>query len=118
MDSLYSSGGNGESLFLRYCTLANATLAAAALFFWSYIGPYLAEPMSAATRINMQGSTQPDLDNLTYALIWFAPLAAIILSQAASASRYHKLARWIAVYPVAIIAICVTWYFGFSSTYN
>jgi hypothetical protein len=118
MESLHPSVGAGESPFLRYFTLINASIAAAALFLWSYIGPYLAEPMSAATRINMQGSTQPDLDNLTYAMVWFAPLAAIVLSQAASASSYHKLARWISVYPLAVIAVCMVWFFGFSSTYN
>jgi hypothetical protein len=118
MESLYNPADAGDGPFLRYVTLLNAGLAVAALGLWTYIGPYLAEPMSAATRIQMQGTSRPDFDNPTYALMWLAPLAAIVLSQAAKASRYHKLSRWIAAYPLVMIGICLVWYFGFSADYR
>ncbi len=107
----------GNSL-VRYFTLINIAIALTALGLWAYVGPWLADPLSAATQVQMQGGSRPDLANPTYAFLWLAPLAAIVLSQAAQTAALYRLARWIAAYPAIMIAFSLIWYFGFSADYR
>jgi uncharacterized membrane protein (DUF485 family) len=118
MHADYEHGSISANRFVRFMTLVNVGLSLAVIGLWSFLAPYIAEPLSAAMKTQLPTGDRIDLLNPSFAMLWLPPILAILLANLSLTGSYYRLSRWIAAFPLVMLIMSLIWYYAFSANYN
>lgn len=106
-DSTTSARPVGTWLLNRLL-LVNALLAIVSVCWWTFIAPYVSEPIKWATRQGL--GTNPGLFEYPYNLFWLLPCAGICVAWLAFKSEKKRAAVWCAAFPLFFLGLIIAWY--------
>jgi hypothetical protein len=118
MHATYDHASFAANRFVRVMTVINVAMVLAVIGLWSFLAPYVSEPLSAAMKMQLPTGDRLDLFDPIFSILWLPSLIAIILSNASLSTNYYRLARWIAAFPIVVFAMSLIWYHVFSATYG
>lgn len=89
--------------------IVNATFAGTSLFMWTFLSLLIAEPIRWATWRGIDA--RPDLLDYPFVLLWLLPASGILAGWVAMRAQQHKLACWLAFFPIILLGLIFGWYY-------
>ncbi len=95
--------------YLVILDIYNACAALAAVFFWTHLQFFIADPLKWATLSGIGAA--PGLFEYPYLLTWLLPIGGIAGCWLARKSQQYNLALFLALYPTLFMALMIGWFY-------
>ncbi len=97
-----------DTRFATATMIANATFATVVLASWSHVAGILSGPLSWATGESI--SPSPPLLEYPFVLLWLLPIASMAMGWVATRVQLVRVAHFVGIYPLLLLALMVSWY--------